>query len=135
MSEEFSLIDHEEDEAPETPANYTSAVVEEVREHVGGAPLPCLCAVCPAAIWTVSDDKGRSTAADGATLAQASDNDPWKLMIFCRALHQELATFTPDYQGRALKPARAQGPVTARIVTRCDAYAAELEAWRSRLIH
>jgi hypothetical protein len=128
MSEEFSLIDHEDDEAPEAPANYTSAVIEEAREHVGGAPLPCLCAVCPAAIWTVSDDKGRSTAEDGAKLAQASDTDPWKLSIFCRALHQELATFTPDYQGRAIKPVRGAG----RIVSRCDAYAAELAGWRAQ---
>lgn len=121
------MIDHENDEAP-APANYASAVVEEAREHVGGAPLPCLCAVCPAAIWTVGDDKGRSTAADGATLAQATDSDPWKLVIFCRALHQELATFTPDYQGRAFRPGKG-----VRVVSRCDAYAAELAAWQGRL--
>ncbi|HQT47665.1 MAG TPA: hypothetical protein PLY97_10630, partial [Acidocella sp.] len=108
----------------EAPAEYHDEVVAEVLAHVGGdtpAPMPSLCGKCPAAHWTLRGERLRLQIDD--PIERAQEANPWRLVVFCRVLHQELTAFIPDYLAQELK---ARGDA----VYRCNAYAAEVETWR-----
>ena len=104
--------------------DYYSAVVQAARAAVmptgAGAPFNCLCAKCPASHWTLSDFPGRLEPEGDIPMPDGTN--PWELRIFCRVTHEMLASFTPDIQSRALKPARG-----SRLVSHCDSHKKEIE--------
>lgn len=116
----------EDQEAASTaPAEYRSGVVEAAEKHLG-AGVPCLCARCPGAIWTLGDMTGEAVEADG-TIAKASEAAPWTLTIFCRPQHKDLTIFEANYQKFCYVTREG-----TRAVGICDAYEDELKAWQEK---
>lgn len=113
-------------EQPAPPAEYHDPVIEEAAAHIGAA-LPCLCARCPAAIWEISDAKGRPIITESGELVRADEQSPWQVTIFCRAMHRDTAKFTPEYAKKVLKPGG-----DSKVVWRCTAYHAELLEWQMK---
>lgn len=110
----------------ETPLpEYHNPVVEAVMQHVCGdeAPLPCLCAQCPAAVWKVSDNKRRIRGGDGALV----QSDSMEVKVFCGVTHQDLVKFTPDYAAKALEPS-----TDGEVVWFCGAFAEQLLNWQTK---
>jgi hypothetical protein len=117
---------HTDDEpASAPPVEYRSAVVEAAVKHLG-ADVPCLCARCPGAIWTLGDMTGEAVEADG-TIAKASEAAPWTLTVFCRPQHKDLTIFEANYQKR--RYVTREG---TRAIGFCDAYEEELKAWQAK---
>jgi hypothetical protein len=123
LAEKLAESEGSQDEQ-QPAAEYHDPVIEEAAAHIGVA-LPCLCARCPAAVWEISDPKGRSITTESGELARADEQSPWQVTIFCRAMHRDTAKFTPDYAKKVLKPVGE-----SRVVWRCTAYHAELRTWQ-----
>jgi hypothetical protein len=114
-------------EAPGEAVEYRSAVARAAIAHLGGNEnsLPCICARCPAAIWTIGDTRTAPVTETGE-IARASDQAPWTIGVFCRAMHKDMTAFAPDYK-KAVYVVRG-----GAVVGFCDAYADELMAWQNR---
>ena len=133
MDEVLGMSDEDEEGfsvAPddmETPAEYRSAVARAAIAHLGGNDdaLPCICARCPAAIWTIGDSRAAPVTETGK-IARAADQAPWTIAVFCRAMHKDMTAFAPDYR-KLVYVARG-----GAVVGFCDAYAEELKAWQNR---
>ena len=136
MDEVLGMSDEDEEgfsvapddmEAPGEAAEYRSAVAQAAIAHLGGneSALPCICARCPAAIWTIGDSRAAPVTETGE-IARASDQAPWTIAVFCRAMHKDMTAFAPDYK-KAVYVARG-----GAVVGFCDAYADELMAWQNR---
>lgn len=130
---EISFTDDEAAELaaglPKGGQRYRSGVVTAALAHIGAGdnPLPCICAGCPAAIWTLGDARGQAVTAEGG-ITKTTDQDPWTLAVFCRAMHRDMAAFRPDYKEAAYVPRKG----AQIVVGLCDAYETELEAWQKR---
>lgn len=114
-------------ETPGETVEYRSAVAQAAIAHLGGneSALPCICARCPAAIWTIGDSRAAPITETGG-IARAADQAPWTIAVFCRAMHKDMTAFAPDYK-KAVYVVRG-----GAVIAFCDAYEDELEAWQSR---
>ncbi|ABQ29154.1 hypothetical protein Acry_3556 (plasmid) [Acidiphilium cryptum JF-5] len=123
--EEGFSVAPDDRETPGEAAEYRSAVAQAAIAHLGGNEnaLPCICARCPAAIWTIGDARTAPITESGE-IARASDQAPWTIAVFCRAMHKDMTAFAPDYK-KLVYVVRG-----GAVVGFCDAYADELMAWQ-----